>query len=398
MSNFMSLINDRSDLSKILTDAMEASYKRFTDDARSEYEGNLLKSYIIEAHDISDGREELQLGLSAIKQIAKTTNSRIVKTDDPSLVGLVSDKLFAEFVIDLLHPRYWFIHTLSKSNHADRFLTHIIKGAPFIDRAWFHSRILEEASRLGRFEGLGIRFDSTIYHSKDLDLHTTSEVDKWDPLDNRLISLNLKTLRGVRQQLQKLRDAQVFPYASALSWVRVRTMNGSTDTFALEDVTYSGKFTARGTSFTDHVHFLIAIRDNYEASIIQVEENAAIGISRQQDGFRFHGSPIVFGFSKPILNMDEIIPRMFTSAEPYRLWGIPRIVNEKLVRIHAVDLHVGQSLTLEITPNHLVAYLPQGSCGNSIARIFSNVQRTLDPEIIIEGEESWLAPRQVISN
>lgn len=388
-------VRDRGELARVLTDAMEASYVKFRKDDRQEYERNLLKSYLVEAH-IKNENDHYQIALSELHEIAQRLTSNLVTTDDPSLVILHSPKYAVDFYIDLLHPRYWFLHTLSKSVNADNFISRLIKTCPEIDRSWFPSRILEQASGLGRFEGLGVKFDSTIYQSPENENDINTEIDEFNPLDNRLISLSLRTTRGVRKQLARLRDTGVFPYASALSWIRVRVINGSSDTFALEDITYHGKFTARGTSFTDHLHVLITIKEMYELSVRNLETEMAIGFSEDEGGIKFEGEPLVMTFPQPIRNMDEVMPRMFTSAEPYRLWGVPRLINDRLIRVRAVDLHIGQQLSLEITPSNIVAYLPQGTCGNTITRLYSNVQRTLDPQVTIRGEKSWLVPQQVI--
>lgn len=387
-------ISGRSDLARFLTRAMESSYAPFESRERGEQEHNLLKSYLIEAH-IDELDDPHRAGFDTTATIAGHFGGSLIGTEDPSLSVLSLPKQSVVFYVDQLNPRFWFLHTLSKSEHADRFITRLIKASPLMDRAWFPSHILENASKQGKFEGFGIKFDSTIYQLPDDD--ASSDDSEWSPLNNRLISMSLKTPRGARAQLEKLRSAGVFPYASALSWVRVRVANDSSDGVALEDITYYGKFTARGSSFTDHQHLLATVRDEYEASVVRLEQSAAIGATPRGTGLEIRGEPLVLSFPKPLRNLDEIIPRMFTSAEPYRFWGVPRRANRRLIRVHAVDLHVGQNLTLEITPRHIVAYLPAGTCGNTITRLFSNVQHTLDPTVDMRGNGNWLGPQPVTS-
>jgi len=388
-------VRDRSDLASVLRESMEASYARFVEGEEEDGERNLLKSYIVEAH-LDTSNDRLHGSLQELRRIGRSLNSRVATTDDKSLLVLSSPKGSVEFYVDVLHERFWLLHTLSRSIHADTFLSHLIRAGPRIDRAWFPSQLLEVTTGLGRFEGFGVRFDSTIYRVDESKLAPNDEEDGWDPLDSRLISLSLKTRKGARNQLKRLRGADVFPYASALSWVRVRASNGEAGSFALEDITYHGKFTARGTSFTDHQHVLGAVREKYQASVEGLERDASIGAREGEEAHFVSGEPLVFEFSQPIRNMGAVIPRMFTSAEPYRLWGVPRRVNTRMLRVHTVDLHVGQPLTVEVTPKHLVAYLPQGTCGNTITRLYSNVQRTLDPGVKVLGENAWLGPQQAI--
>ncbi len=55
------------------------------------------------------------------------------------------------------------------------------------------------------------------------------------------------------------------------------------------------------------------------------------------------------------------------------------------VHAYGVDRHVWQPIDLELTPAHVVALLPEGTCGNTIHRLITNIQRFLDPAV-----EAWI--------
>ena len=51
------------------------------------------------------------------------------------------------------------------------------------------------------------------------------------------------------------------------------------------------------------------------------------------------------------------------------------------VHVAAIDLHLWQPFLLEATSSQLTAVLPRGTCGNTIHRLVTNVQRLLDPNV-----------------
>jgi hypothetical protein len=51
------------------------------------------------------------------------------------------------------------------------------------------------------------------------------------------------------------------------------------------------------------------------------------------------------------------------------------------VHVYGVDRHLWQPVLLELTDRHLYAVLPRGTCGNTVHRLVTNVQRFLDPDV-----------------
>lgn len=62
-----------------------------------------------------------------------------------------------------------------------------------------------------------------------------------------------------------------------------------------------------------------------------------------------------------------------------RLWGKPVRLGASKAHVYAIDEHLWQPIQLEMTRRHLLALLPHGTCGNSVNRLVTNLQRTLDP-------------------
>lgn len=75
------------------------------------------------------------------------------------------------------------------------------------------------------------------------------------------------------------------------------------------------------------------------------------------------------------------------AREPFRLWGLPQMTGELTAEVEAVDLHVGQQLRFDITSEWMRIYLFAGGCGNSVARLASNLQHHFDGALSIVDDE-----------
>ena len=94
-------------------------------------------------------------------------------------------------------------------------------------------------------------------------------------------------------------------------------------------------------------------------------------------GASFTGTPIGIRFSRRIADLSGFCDEVFSSRAPFRLWGRP-VVADDIVSVDAVDLHVGRRLGVEIGRDWMRVYLNVGTCGNTIARLVSNLQTRFD--------------------
>ena len=63
----------------------------------------------------------------------------------------------------------------------------------------------------------------------------------------------------------------------------------------------------------------------------------------------------------------------------FRLWGHPIRLGPTKIHVYGLDRHLWQPLFLEITESGCVAIIPKGTCGNTVHRLITNIQRYLDP-------------------
>ena len=77
--------------------------------------------------------------------------------------------------------------------------------------------------------------------------------------------------------------------------------------------------------------------------------------------------------------------KVFSCGEPFRLWGVPIRVAEDFYRVEGFDLHIGNPIQFEIAPEFIRVYMPTGSCGNSVVRLYTNLQHHYDA--LIQAED-----------
>jgi hypothetical protein len=146
-----------------------------------------------------------------------------------------------------------------------------------------------------------------------------------------------------------------------------------------------------------HAQFVRTVVGRY-ARLIEAIEAAALTFSPRPDtrmtglvfapetddplGAAFSGMPVGSRFSRHITDLGAFCDELFSARAPLRLWGQPEIMGDSAV-VDAVDLHVGQRLSMEIGRDWMRVYLMAGSCGNTVARLVSNLQASFDSALTL---------------
>jgi len=107
-------------------------------------------------------------------------------------------------------------------------------------------------------------------------------------------------------------------------------------------------------------------------------------------GASFAGMPIGIQFSRPIPDLPAFCEELFSSRAPFRLWGQPAVTEDEAL-VEAVDLHAGQRITIEVGHDWMRVYLYAGSCGNTIARLISNLQTRFDGALALTHPDLQVA-------
>jgi hypothetical protein len=124
----------------------------------------------------------------------------------------------------------------------------------------------------------------------------------------------------------------------------------------------------------------------YEEMLGRTEKQAwysvATSVNTPGEFRRIVGAPLVVRFSEPLEPrvFDYWIESTFErTRNRFRLWGHPIRLGPTKVHVYGLDRHLWRPLFLELTSRGCIAIVPNGTCGNTIHRLVTNIQRYLDP-------------------
>lgn len=368
------VIRTRRDMATALQQRMNNAQAR-VGDRRITPDTSLIKTYLIEAHCTgSDTRPRPEAMMT--QALAKPFSLQLGDTDEESLSilnGRVGDTPISLFV-DSSDSRFWILHSVGASEASDRIVKAITQW-PAFDRVWLPAPFLEALTSLGEFRGLRLSFD------RRQGTQPTREAPAAADSDVAYLKMQLWGTRA-RDVLWLLREGAAFPGETTLSKVHLRysfdTDESEVAPFVEQAINYHGKITARGTSFDAHVTMLSEVLRRYRDAIATVESRHRVSMSRTDRGGEVSGTPVYFSFSQPVEDVAAFAQRLFSPSRPFRLLGVPFAIKKDCVRLHAVDLHVNETLFCEVTPEFMRVFLPKHACGNTVMRLLTNMQHHID--------------------
>lgn len=299
----------------------------------------------------------------------------IERTDDVSLHGVhVEDGVFW---VDQADSRFWSFHTDMPAEAAHKYLHQRVESRRDLDWMWLPSEHLRQAA-----PGTPARRVKTEFSGQGL-------------LGPGTATSRLR-LQASGAGADRLLDylAQNDDYRSAVSLEGIQVDVGDDDFGPLvEAVTRLGRFAASGESLELHMQFVRTVVDRYSA-FVRALEAKAIGWDPFDDpdgGGTMHGQPVVIAFTREIPDLHRFTDELLASRVPFRLWGIPQISPDDgagpVMHVDAVDLHVGQRLRMDIGLTWMRVYLERGACGNTVARLVSNLQHRFDSALRLVDSE-----------
>jgi hypothetical protein len=388
-------IHSRRDLFDHLEEQMNRSYRQVLDTGRLERETTYVKTYLLE-FDWDPGtlsraeQDFLAQALSArrsqprpsrwVPQVKATHEDGFYILDWPRRSGDL--RLYLDTMTDPTR-RFWIAYSLADVRALDRLLDRLSVCQPSFDRVWLWPEMLKDIQDKGDFRGVGLDYDYRRFEAKEGGRELTNyfKVQIWGGPDTKSI---LDFIGATPQYANRM----------VLSKVRLKYRDGDADgadaqgQFVLEDVKYNGKFTTRGTSFSSHQSLVTSVREKYAAQILQIERDHTVRRAVDRPA-GIEGDPIIFNLEKaPIKDLDLFCEVVFSSYLPFRLWGmVERFEGENEGRaVTAVDLHTGSKLFFEVYHDAISMYLYPGSCGNTAARFYTNLQHTFSR--VVTGEDS----------
>lgn len=289
-------------------------------------------------------------------------------------------------LIEPLPSRYFLLYTIDPVNEVEPWVKKVVRDSVELDHLWLSGPMFDVLWQrvllvhpAHRFTQVKFEFDNyfdrlgeaTSHDDRDEDVH-----------DERRVSASVlyERLGTLQEALPTVRS--LLPAFQATTMLRLPSQVGAGG----HDVYQFGKVTNRADSFLDHRGQVVSIIQGYERVTRRIEDQIWVTPEPfdSTGGVHLKGSAVVLKFSK---DLSEHAFRNFVtwtfeeSRGPFRLWGQPEWCGPAKVHVHGLDLHLWQQVSLEITRRHILAVLPEGTCGNTVHRLVTNVQRHLDPAV-----------------
>ncbi|MDT3765837.1 hypothetical protein [Priestia filamentosa] len=339
----------------------------------------LLKSYVFETFDenlYNNGkihREE-----TSINTLFTDTKHSVEQIDEELFILHEHDKPIG--FIEQINSRFSTLYTTEPSKFSDRLTLSYVKNSTILDSLWISGKMFDKFLN-----------DITSYHHSQRFTRMKFEFNamfEQDHLENngiqehKVSSVSLvEELGGIVEKLDGVR--QYFSSFYSVGSLRFPSNVGRGG----HDVYQNGKFTNRSDSFTDHRVQLREVVKVYQEMTERLEKKVWIEaneINNNLNGTSFKASPVTIKFNKPLRChvFNNFVESTFPKGrEPFKIYGEIKRFSEEHVHIYGVDLHLWQNVMLDLSTTEFILFLPKGTCGNTIHRLVTNIQRFLDPEI-----------------
>lgn len=317
-----------------------------------------LKSYILETN----------------KPLAKqyVINDTCISIEDTGLehVKILVAKMEtgppAHYYLDRTDRRFLVLHTNDQVTITDPIIKKIITSDKHqFDSAWLHTDMLKLIAKSfgNRPLGYGVRYED-IFKTDDspIDPRTDLKIDVSGAISGKILEL----IQG---------HSDIKPM---IGYEKVFINRGTPHDGVLETLEYSGRFRlVRGNSIDEHMSLITHVTKMYRETVEAVE-NKRIRARGTQAGFSIEGNSFTFEFERDIEDWNRLLPKIFNSKEPFRIWGLRTDAGDGVQKILCVDMHTGDQLDVEVGDGMMRVFLPYPACGNVVLRLYTNLQRYLD--------------------
>ncbi len=368
----------------------------------------LVKAFVLETSPF-DGRRDAVRPLSSASRTVTPVDNALHRLRWPG-------ENLDWALLDVEDQRYPVLYTAVETKVASRRVDRLVASSPLVDRAWFAAPMFQRLWDLvlrtfpdHRFSQIVFQHES-LYEAplgvrtiesqpEDITLDTDELPDDEDETfdleeqpEERIDVERRQAKMRITERIGRLRGAipamrEVYnPLASIVQLRLPATVKGG------HDVYYDGRFTNRSDSFTAFRQTIQTVSSIYRNST-EAAEATAWPRHGEEAADRFSpGAPILLKFQDPLepATFERWIAALRRKNNRFRLWGNPIARGSGKVHLYAVDNHLWQPIDLEVTQTHMFGLLPAGTCGNTVHRLVTNVQRYIDPAVTaFIGEDSY---------
>lgn len=351
-------VNDRKELRSIFNALIDNTKNQ------EEYDfKNKLKTYVIESN-ISEINSDSIKGPFVIKN-----------TSDPTLKILnvtfnKNNSLY--FYLDISDMRFWKLHSLYDSKMTEDVIKKLVEfNNSRLDYLWLSSNLLERYMKFGKNNGFGIKFKNKFIKENNEEEIKNISMRFWGG--------------GAEEVINDLKENPRLVRGISISSIGIN--NQIEEGYSKENIANFGRFTMmKGNSLEGHLNLVEKIKTDYAEKLELIEEQYRFTVKPNKNGLKLSGTPLYIDFQKPQENLVDLVDKLVSSVNPFRLSGVKQIENESFIRVFGLDLHTNDLVNLEVTPNWIAIYLNYNSCGNVVTRLVSNLQTHLTSQVKLMGE------------
>lgn len=319
------------------------------------------KTVVLEAHpgQLAPAQYLAEVFGEANVQPTEDVHLHRVRTDDD-----------VEFTVDDLDGRFWSLHSTSPTQAALRAVRARVSERRDLDFVWLPTQHLRRIRAGCRPSFVKADFRGASTRTAD---------------DIQDLSISVRG-RHADRLLDTVANANGHGHAFSVDRVTIPVLDEDFG-FVEQAVNRKAHFASRGDSFALHQQVVAEVVARYRAFVEAVEVRTTRFSPLGGDGGgTLRGTPIEIGFSRPLPSIVTLFEELFSSREPFRLWGLQQ-ADERYGECDAVDLHVGACLRVEAQRDFLRVQIFKGACGNTVARLVSNLQHYVDGALKIVDPE-----------
>lgn len=138
---------------------------------------------------------------------------------------------------------------------------------------------------------------------------------KKDELDDKLFenqdTLNINIRRLYVDEMLKLLNNSSLRSVMGINKISLidPSKEDGEESYIIDDITYYGKITGRGTSFTKHDYILYNILKNYEKQILHIEKQYSFDFEEYTNTIK--GFPIEITFNRQDIDLQKLVKILF---------------------------------------------------------------------------------------
>lgn len=352
----------------------------------------LIKSYVLEL-----SRHE---GKADVPAAFVGTGLRPHPLGDDGVFALLRDSQHLGYV-EPLGSRYLAVHSqLQNTAQIDETIQRLVRRTPALDSLWlagdlFRQLLLHVVAPLSPHRSTIVKFEHAPRFAAGVQADEEGADDEllWatsPPAAGDTAAEDIDPDRRSASLMQRVgRLARTLPEYQRIDpvWRTIRAMRIPGAGHGGYELYSWGKMTHRTDSFRSGRTWLRELVEIYERATRAIEEIAWIEAEPEPPDGRsvgLRGLPVVCRFLEPLTDavFHGFVEAVFKRGETdFRLWGEPIWLGERKVHVYGLDLHLWQPLQMELTPRHFVFLLPAGTCGNTVHRLMTNLQRFVDPGV-----------------